>query len=63
LNDSELKFEQTLYKPLVQLLGYEYSDSHSADMSLLRTRSISQAAAAGDKEYDGFRLFFDLLNC
>jgi aminopeptidase 2 len=37
-----------LFAPLVEKLGYEYSDSDSADTTLLRTLAIQQAAAAGD---------------
>ncbi|KII88967.1 hypothetical protein PLICRDRAFT_109758 [Plicaturopsis crispa FD-325 SS-3] len=35
-----------LYKPLVDQLGYEYSDADSPDTTALRTLAIGQAAAA-----------------
>lgn len=39
---------RALFVPLVEKLGYEYSASDSADTTLLRTLSISGAAAARD---------------
>lgn len=42
-------FRREFYAPLVEKLGYEYSDSDSADISLLRTLVISGAANAQDK--------------
>ena len=40
---------QTLFVPLVNKLGYEYSDSDARDTSLLRTFAVEQASAAGDE--------------
>jgi aminopeptidase 2 len=40
---------QELFVPLVEKLGYEYSNADSADTSLLRTLAISQAALAGNE--------------
>jgi len=42
-------FRQELFVPLVEKLGYEYSNADSADTSLLRTLAISQAALAGNE--------------
>lgn len=42
-------FRRELFLPLVHQLGYDYSDTDSADVSLLRTCSIMQAAAAKDE--------------
>jgi aminopeptidase 2 len=41
-------FRRALFAPIVKRLGYEYSLSESVDTSLLRTRAVGQAAAAGD---------------
>ncbi|KAF9466381.1 leucyl aminopeptidase [Collybia nuda] len=41
-------FRRALFVPLVNKLGYEYSDSESTDISLLRTCAITQAASAKD---------------
>lgn len=35
--------------PLVEKLGFEYSDKDSMDTSLLRTLAIVQASHAGDE--------------
>lgn len=43
--------EQELFVPLVQRLGYEYSDKDSIDTSLLRTLAITQAAGTRDEGY------------
>ncbi|KAG6832427.1 hypothetical protein H0H87_001587 [Tephrocybe sp. NHM501043] len=40
---------RTLFVPLVKRLGYEYADTDSPDVTLLRTCAISQAAAAKDE--------------
>lgn len=42
------EFRRTLFVPLVNRLGYEYTDVDSTDTSLLRTCAVSQAAAARD---------------
>ena len=39
---------QALFVPLVDKLGYDYTDEDSTDTSLLRTCAITQAAAAKD---------------
>jgi aminopeptidase 2 len=43
-------FRRALYAPLIKRLGYEYSESDSADTTLLRTRAIHHAALAKDQE-------------
>ncbi|KJA14359.1 hypothetical protein HYPSUDRAFT_80850 [Hypholoma sublateritium FD-334 SS-4] len=43
------RFQRTLFVPLVERLGYEYSENDSRDRILLRTLAITQAAAADDK--------------
>jgi len=43
-------FRRAMYKPLIQRLGYEYSETDSADTTLLRTRAIHHAALAKDEE-------------
>ncbi|KJA27394.1 hypothetical protein HYPSUDRAFT_131428 [Hypholoma sublateritium FD-334 SS-4] len=40
---------RSLFVPLVEKLGYEYSDKDSMDTSLLRTLAIDQASKAGDE--------------
>ncbi|KAF8162999.1 leucyl aminopeptidase [Crassisporium funariophilum] len=42
-------FRRTLFVPLVNKLGYEYSESESRDTSLLRTLAVGQAADAQDE--------------
>ena len=39
---------QALFVPLVHRLGYDYADTDSTDISLLRTCAITQAAEARD---------------
>jgi hypothetical protein len=41
---------QTLFSPLVERLGFEYSENDSADTTQLRTLVIAGAATAGDAE-------------
>ncbi len=41
---------KSLFGPIVKRLGYEYSEAESVDTRELRTRAITQAALAGDKE-------------
>lgn len=43
-------FRRSLFVPLVKKLGYEYSESDSADITQLRTTAISHAASAEDPE-------------
>ncbi|KIM80851.1 hypothetical protein PILCRDRAFT_9278 [Piloderma croceum F 1598] len=43
-------FRRALFNPLVVRLGYEYSETDSADTTLLRTRAIQQAAMAEDQD-------------
>ncbi|KAF8892603.1 leucyl aminopeptidase [Infundibulicybe gibba] len=57
-------FRRTLFVPLVEQLGYDYTDTDTTDTSLLRTCAITNAAAARDegvvKELQGrFRHFMD----
>ncbi|KAF8797340.1 zincin, partial [Phlegmacium glaucopus] len=42
-------FRRALFVPLVEKLGYEYSESDSRDTSLLRTLAVGQASAARDE--------------
>jgi aminopeptidase 2 len=42
-------FRKTVFSPIVERLGYEYSSSESADVSLLRTEAITAAAESGDE--------------
>jgi len=42
-------FRRALFVPLVEKLGYEYSESDSMDTSLLRTLAVGQASAAQDE--------------
>jgi len=42
-------FRQAVFSPIVKRLGYEYSSSESADISLLRTEAITAAAESGDE--------------
>ncbi|THH11180.1 hypothetical protein EW146_g8133 [Bondarzewia mesenterica] len=44
-------FRRELYAPIVERLGFEYSDKDDVDTSQLRTRAIEQAAAAENPEY------------
>lgn len=44
------KFRASLYTPLVDKLGYDYSDSDSADTKQLRTLAISGAAASEEQK-------------
>ena len=39
---------QALCSPLVEILGFEYSENDSADITQLRTLAITGAATAGD---------------
>jgi hypothetical protein len=39
---------QALCSPLVEMLGFEYSENDSADITQLRTLAVAGAAAAGD---------------
>jgi len=39
---------QELFVPLVKRLGYEYSDSETPDISLLRTLAVGQSTNARD---------------
>ncbi|KDR73433.1 hypothetical protein GALMADRAFT_72186 [Galerina marginata CBS 339.88] len=41
-------FRRSLFVPLVEKLGYEYSKDEPLDTSLLRTLAIREASAAGD---------------
>lgn len=41
-------FRRELFVPLVKRLGYEYSDSETPDISLLRTLAVGQSTAARD---------------
>ncbi|KAH9974690.1 peptidase family M1-domain-containing protein [Lactifluus volemus] len=43
-------FRRTLFSPLVERLGFEYSENDSADTTQLRTLVIAGAATAGDAE-------------
>jgi len=43
------EFRKSLFKPIVDRLGYVYLPSESVDISQLRTKAIGQAAAAGDQ--------------
>ena len=45
---------QSLFSPLVQKLGYEYSPEDSTDIRELRTLAITQAASAEDESYSYF---------
>ena len=47
---NESYFIQRICLPLVERLGYDYSEDDSADTSLLRTLAITQAALAGDEK-------------
>lgn len=42
---------QSLFSPVVQRLGYEFSPSDSADTTELRRHAIDEAARAGDEKY------------
>lgn len=42
--------QQQLFLPLVEKLGYEYSDQDSSDTTLLRTLAINRAAAAREEK-------------
>ncbi|KAF9463935.1 leucyl aminopeptidase [Collybia nuda] len=48
LLDSLNAFRKALFVPLVNKLGYEYSDTEPTDTSLLRTCAVEQAALARD---------------
>jgi aminopeptidase 2 len=41
---------QSLFKPLVDRLGFEYKETDSAADTQLRTMAIAQAAGAKDEE-------------
>jgi aminopeptidase 2 len=42
-------FRRSLFNPLVEKLGYEFSPNDSTDVRELRTLAISQSASAGDE--------------
>jgi aminopeptidase 2 len=42
-------FRRELFVPLIEKLGYEYSESESRDTSLLRTLAVEHASAARDE--------------
>ena len=47
--DAIAKFRRTLIKPVVDRLGFEYSDSDDVDTIELRSLAIATAAVTGDE--------------